>query len=258
MPQIHSTALVSDNAQLAPDVEIGPFAIIESHVTIGAACHIASHAKICSGVTMGAENTIGHGAVIGGDPQDLSFDPLTPSGVLIGNHNSFREHVTINRSTRAQQHTVIGDHNFLMAASHLAHDVCIADHNILANNVMIAGHCQLGSHIFLGGGSAIHQFIHIGDLAMIQGNSGMTRDIPPYCIVHKINQLSGLNTIGLKRAGFSPAQRTELKKAYALLLNSKLSRSQALIEAEQQDWSPSAEKLIEAVRSPSSKGILTR
>lgn len=258
MPHIHPTALISDSAKLAPDVKVGPFAIIEDKVIIGPACHIASHAKICSGVTMGSENTVGHGAVIGGDPQDLTFTPQTSSGVLIGNGNTFREHVTVNRGTKPSSHTIIGDHNLLMAVAHLAHDVRIGDHNVLANNVMIAGHCQIGSHIFLGGGSGLHQFIHVGDFAMIQGNSGMTRDVPPYCITHKINQLSGLNTIGLKRAGFSPAERKEIKLAYTLLLNSKLTRTETLTKADQQSWSPSATKLIEAVRSPSSKGILTR
>ncbi len=258
MPQIHPQAIVADSAKLASDVEIGPFAIIEANVTIGSGCRIASQAKICSGVTMGSDNIVEHGAVIGGDPQDLSFDPKTPSGVIIGNGNTFREYVTINRSTQAEGNTIIGDRNFLMAVSHLAHDVVIGNDNVLANNVMIAGHCQLGSNIFLGGGTAIHQFIHLGDYAMTQGNSGMTRDVPPYCIVHKINELSGLNTIGLKRAGFSPEERKEIKLAYSLLLNSKSSRAEALQEVDQLTWSPLAAKLIEAVRFPSSKGILTR
>lgn len=258
MPQIHPQAIVSPGAKLAADVEVGPFAIIEDRVTIGPGSRVASQAKICAGVTMGSKNLVDHGAVIGGDPQDLSFDPATNSGVLIGDGNTFREYVTINRSTQTNGNTLIGDRNFLMTVSHLGHDVSIGNDNILANNVMIAGHCQLGSKIFLGGGSAIHQFIHIGDFAMTQGNCGMTRDVPPYCIVHKINELSGLNAIGLKRAGFSPAERKEIKLAYSLVLNSKLSRIEALAEADQHTWSPCAAKLIEAVRNPSSKGILTR
>lgn len=258
MPQVHSHALVSSSAQLADDVEIGPFAIIEDEVVIGAGCRVASHARICRGVTMGKNNHVDHGAVIGGDPQDLSFDPATPSGVLIGDDNTFREYVTINRSTKADGHTTVGHGNFLMAVSHLGHDVVMGDGNILANNVMIAGHCRLGNRIFLGGGTAIHQFIHVGDYAMTQGNSGMTRDVPPYCIVHKINQLSGLNTIGLRRGGFSPEERKEIKLAYALLLNARCSREEALRQVEARNWGPAATKLIEAVRHPSAKGILTR
>jgi len=259
MPQIHPSALVSSSsAIIADDVTIGPFTIIEDEVTIGPGCRIDSQAKICKGTSMGENNSIGHGAVIGGDPQDLSFDPTVTSGVLIGNGNTFREYVTINRSTRPDSHTIVGNRNFLMAVSHLAHDVILGSDNVLANNVMIAGHCQLGNKIFLGGGSATHQFIRVGDFAMAQGNSGMTRDVPPYCIVHQINQLSGLNTIGLKRGGFSPSERQEIKVAYALVLNAKTTRAESLAQADQRTWSPAAAKLIEAVRHPSPKGILTR
>ena len=258
MPTIHSTALVSPNATLADDVEVGPFAIIEDEVTIGAGCKIGSQAKIRTGVVMGDNNNVDHGVVIGGDPQDLSFDPTTPSGVIIGDGNTFREYVTISRSTTATENTVVGNHNFLMAVSHLGHDTVVGDHNILANNVMIGGHCRIGNRIFFGGGTAIHQFIHIGDFAMTQGNCAMTRDIPPFCIVHKVNQLSGLNNVGLKRGGVSPEERREIKAAFALVLNSKKTRAEALETADKISWGPAAAKLIEAVRKPSSKGILTR
>lgn len=258
MPQIHPSALVSPSATLADDVEVGPFAIVEDGVTLGPGCRLGPHVRICSGVSMGENNLIDHGAVIGGDPQDVSFDPATPSGVLIGNHNTFREYVTVNRSTKADGHTLLGDGNFLMAVSHLGHDVLMGNDNILANNVMVAGHCQLGHRIFLGGGTALHQFIRVGDFAMTQGNSGMTRDVPPYCVVHQINRLSGLNSVGLKRGGFTPAERSEIKRAYRLVLGSKSSREQALAEAGRLTWSAAAAKLIEAVRHPSPKGVLTR
>ncbi|MGD1978669.1 MAG: acyl-ACP--UDP-N-acetylglucosamine O-acyltransferase [Akkermansiaceae bacterium] len=258
MPNIHPSALVSPSANLADDVEVGAFAIIEDEVVIGSGCKIGSQAKIRKGVVMGENNTVDHGSVIGGDPQDLSFDPETPSGVVIGNGNTFREHVTINRSTSDNGNTIVGDDNFLMAVAHLGHDTLLGDHNVLANNVMIAGHCRIGNRTFLGGGAATHQFVHVGDFVMAQGNSGMTRDVPPYCIVHQINQLSGLNTVGLKRGGFSPEERKEIKAAYALVLNSKTTRIEALATADKISWGPAAAKLIEAVRHPSSKGILTR
>jgi UDP-N-acetylglucosamine acyltransferase len=258
MPLIHPQSLVSNSAILADDVEVGPFAIIEDGVTIGAGCRIGSQARICRGVAMGKNNIVDHGAVIGGAPQDLSFDPETRSGVTIGNNNTFREYVTINRSTQPGGATIVGDRNFLMAVTHLAHDVIVGNDNVLANNVMIAGHVRIGSKIFFGGGSGIHQFVHVGDFAMIQGNSGMTRDVPPYCVVHNINQLSGLNVVGLRRGGFTREERNEIKLAYSLILNSKFTRGEALKKADETDWSPAAVKLVEAVRSPSSKGILTR
>ncbi|MEN8772362.1 MAG: acyl-ACP--UDP-N-acetylglucosamine O-acyltransferase [Akkermansiaceae bacterium] len=258
MSKIHPQALVSPTALVAKDVEIGPFSIIEDDVVIGAGCKIASHAKICSGVTMGKNNILDHGVVIGGNPQDLSFAPTTKSGVLIGDENTFREYVTINRSSKTGGNTIIGDRNFFMAVSHLAHDVTVGNDNVLANNVMIAGHVCVGNKIFFGGGTGIHQFIRVGDFAMTQGNCGMTRDIPPFCVVHKINQLSGLNVIGLRRSGFTREELKEIKLAYSLLLNSKFTREEALVEADRADFGPMASKLVEAVRSPSSKGILTR
>ena len=258
MPEIHPTALVSENAQLDDDVEVGPFSIIEDGVIIRSGSRIDSHTKICRGVIMGKNNTIETGAVIGGTPQDLGFDPLTDTGVLIGNGNTFREYVTIHRSTRVGGNTIIGDDNYLMAVSHLAHDVVVGNKNILANNTMIAGHVTIGNNTFLGGGAGIHQYIRIGDYAMVQGNAGMTRDVPPYCIVHQINQLSGLNSIGLKRAGFTPAERKEIKLVYTILFRSKGSRAENLAEADLQTWGEAATLLIEAVRTPSSKGILTR
>lgn len=258
MSRIHPQALVSKSALLAEDVEIGPFAIIEDAVVLGPGCRVASQAKVCRGVTMGKNNVVDHGAVIGGNPQDLSFDPTVKSGVLIGDDNTFREYVTINRSTEAGGNTIVGDRNFFMAVSHLAHDVTVGNDNVLANNVLIAGHVRVGNKIFFGGGTAIHQFIRVGDFAMTQGNCGMTRDIPPFCVVHKINQLSGLNVIGLRRGGFTREERKEIKLAYSLLLNSKFSREEALEKADMADFGPVARKLVEAVRSPSSKGILTR
>lgn len=254
----HPQSIVSESAQLAENVEVGPYAIIEPGVSIAAGCRIESHAKICRGVKMGKNNVVDHGAVIGGNPQDLSFDPQINSGVIIGDDNNFREHVTISRSTELDGNTIIGNRNFFMAVSHIAHDVIVGNDNILANNVMIAGHVRIGNKVFLGGGTAIHQFTHVGDFAMSQGNSTLTQDIPPYCVAHKVNQLSGLNVIGLRRGGFSPGDRKEIKLAYSLVLKSKSTREDALKEADSKDFGPVAARLVEAVRSPSSRGILTR
>jgi len=258
MPTIHSTALISPDASLHDSVEVGPFAIIDDGVTLGEGCKIDAHARVCRGVTMGANNSVGHAAVIGGDPQDLSFDPTTSSGVIIGDDNTFREYVTIHRSTQPGENTIVGNENFMMGTSHLAHDVTIGNKNVFANNAMVAGHVHMGSHIFMGGGAGYHQFIHVGDYSIIQGNGGATRDVPPYCIVHGINQLSGLNAIGLKRAGFTPVQRKEIKAAYRALFLRRESRNAALAIIARQPWSDAAMILIDAVRNPSSKGILSR
>jgi len=258
MSKIHPTAIVPETLSLPDSIEIGPFAIIEEGVSFGENCKVDAHAKICRDVTMGDQNSVGYGAVIGGDPQDLTFDPQTPSGVAIGNNNTFREYVTIHRSTQADGNTVVGSDNLMMATSHLAHDVVIGDHNVLANNAMVAGHVHMGNRIFMGGGAGYHQFIRVGDYSLIQGNGGATKDIPPYCVVHGINNLSGLNVIGLRRAGFSPEERKEIKSVYRILFQGNTSREEALEITSEKQWNDGARLLIDSVQNPTHKGILNR
>lgn len=253
---IHPTALVSPEAHIAEGVRIGPFAVIEGPVSIAENCEIAGHALIQGRVTIASGTRIGWGSVIGADPQDLHFDPQTESGVEIGENNTLREYVTIHRGSQAGGMTRIGANNFLMTGVHLAHDVQMGDHNVLANNVLLAGHICVGDRCFLGGGSVFHQFIHIGDFAIAQGNAAISQDIPPYCMAHGNNLLAALNVIGLKRAGFSPEQRAEIKRAFRLLLEGN--RQVALQQAELIAWSDSAKVLVNAVKHPSRKGILTR
>lgn len=258
MTMIHPTAVISPEARIGENVSIGAYSIIDAEACIGDNCTIDPHVWIAGKTTLGEHNFIGFGSQIGGNPQDHSFDPSTDSGTVIGNHNTIRENVTINRSTHSGENTTIGDRNFLMVGAHLAHDVVMGHHNTLANNVMIAGHIQLGDHIFLGGGAGFHQFIHIGSYAISQGNASISKDVPPYCMVHGQNHLAGLNVIGLRRAGFSAPQRQEMKRAYNLLFKSGLSMSDALQACEKQEWSSKAEVLIEAARQPSRKGVLMR
>lgn len=254
----HPTALIAPTARLAEDVEVGAYAIIEDHTELGPGCKVLPHAQILSGVIMGSHNTIDRGAIIGGNPQSLSFDPATPSGVRIGNHNTFREHVTVHRSTQAQGLTRVGDHNFLMAHSHLGHDSTLGDHNVIANAVLIAGHVTVGNRAFLGGSSVYHQFIRIGDLAMVQGNSALSADLPPYCIAHETNLLAGLNVIGLRRAGIDSPARLELKRLYRLLFQHPLgpvkAAAQLLLSGTPSD---TAKTFLQFIAATGSKGIAT-
>lgn len=253
---IHPTALVSPEAQLGNNVRIGPFTVIEGPVCIGDDCDIAGHVLIQGKVCMAARNRIGWGSILGADPQDLSFDPQTDSAVELGENNTLREYVTIHRGSKNGGVTRIGQDNFLMTGVHLAHDVTLGDHNVLANNVLLAGHITVGNRAFLGGGSVFHQFIHIGDYAIAQGNAAISQDIPPYCMAHGHNELASLNVIGMKRAGFSAEQRTEIKQAFRLLLSGN--RTLALQQAVERSWSEAAMVLVRAVAEPSRKGILTR
>lgn len=258
MPSIHPTAVVSSEAILADDVKIGPFAVIEGPVKLAAGVEIGGHAWITGDVTVGERTKIGWGSVVGADPQDLSFDPATNSGVRIGPDNTLREYVTIHRGSKDGCFTTLGEGNFLMTGAHLAHDVVLGDRNVIANNVMLAGHVHVGNRVFLGGGSGFHQFIRIGDYVMTQGNAAISQDVPPYCVAHGQNQLAGLNVVGLRRAGFDAATRADIKAAAKLLFQSGHALSHALELAAARAWSPAAEALVRAVASPSKKGVLSR
>jgi len=256
--RIHPTALISDDTQLADDVVVGPYAIIDGPAVIGTGCVIGPRASISGRVTMGTGNTIGPGTIIGGPPQDLSYDPSIKSGVIMGNNNSTYEYVTIHRSASEGENTVIGNDNFLMTGCHFAHDCQVGNDNVVANNALFAGHATLGNHTVIGGGAGFHQFIRIGDYALAQGNSGISKDVPPFCIVHKLNRLSGLNIIGLRRAGFTGEQRKNLKAVYAALFQNELSREEAIEFAETKATEGPGMDLIAAVKNPSRKGVLTR
>ncbi|MBT8037672.1 MAG: acyl-ACP--UDP-N-acetylglucosamine O-acyltransferase [Verrucomicrobiae bacterium] len=257
MPEIHATAIVSESARLAEDVTVGPFAMIDAGVEIGRGCTVGGHAWITGGTVMGTGNAIGYGTIIGADPQDNSFDPATKCNVVIGKDNRIREYVTIHRSASAGGSTTVGDSNFLMTGVHLGHDVQMGNHNNLANNVLLAGHIVLGDYIFLGGGGGFHQFIQIGDYAIVQGNAVVSRDVPPFCMAHGRNALAGLNVIGLRRGGFTAEERRDIKRAYQLLFRGGGNLSEALIESGQREWSDGARKLLDAARLPSRKGMMT-
>ncbi len=254
---VHPTALIDPRAQIDPGVEIGAYAIIEGRAQIAAGCRVGSHAQIIGDVRIGAGSTIGRGAIIGDHPQDLSFDPAMESGVIIGEKNTIREHVTIHRSNKPGGHTRIGDGNFIMVGAHLAHDVFVGDRNVIANNALLAGHVHVGSNSFLGGGSVFHQFLRVGDFCMTQGNSAMSADVPHYCSVNKLNRLAGLNVIGMKRAGFTTADRGAVKEMFNLLFRSGKNLAQACATAREKTWPPHAEKLLQFIEARGKRGICT-
>ena len=258
MVQIHPTAQISPDARLAEDVTVGPYAIIDGPAVIGPRCEIGGQVWIHGEVTMGSMNKVGYGSILGADPQDLAFDPEARTGVVLGEDNVLREYVTIHRATEEGGSTTVGDGNFLMTGVHLGHDVIMGDRNILANNVLLAGFVEMGNSVVIGGGSAFHQFIRIGDYAMVGGLAGPSKDVPPYCVVRQTNRLAGLNAIGLRRGGIGPEERKEIKSAYALLFQGGLALSTAVEKADSREWGSAAQKLIEAVRNPSRKGVVTR
>ncbi len=247
--------MIETGAQLGEAVEIGSYVCIGPEVEIGARTVVQSHAVIEGKVRLGTDNQVGHGAVVGGLPQDLSFKPGTSSGVEIGNGNVIREHVTIHRGTAEDSATRLGDNNFLMAGAHLGHNCTIGSKVVIANHCLLGGYVTVEDSVFLGGGCVFHQFMRIGRLAITQGWSAFGKDIPPFCLAARRNLVFGLNVVGLRRAGFSAAERLELKRAFQLLYGSGLNVSQALARADELEWTASAQTFFQFVREAKRRGI---
>ncbi|MDC0050278.1 acyl-ACP--UDP-N-acetylglucosamine O-acyltransferase [Verrucomicrobia bacterium] len=210
---IHPTAIIHLKAELHETASIGPYAVIGAGVTVGAGCEIGPHVHLTGETTIGKNNRIHTGAVIGDAPQDLKHNG-EPTRMRIGEDNVIREHVTLHRSNSPDEDTVIGSHNFLMAHSHVGHNAEVGDHNIFANGALVGGHAVIADRVFLSGNCAVHQFVRIGTLAMMQGNAAVSQDLPPFTMVFGVNKLCGLNIVGLRRAGIGAEERTELKACY--------------------------------------------
>ena len=211
MSNIHPTAVIEDGARIGPDAHIGPHAVVLRHATIGPNCRI--HA----------------GAVIGDLPQDLAFQPAE-SFVRIGADCVIREHVTIHRGTKAGTATVVGDGCYLMANSHVGHNVRLGARVIVANGALLAGYVDVDDEAFISGNVVIHQFVRVGRLSMLSGGCGIGKDVPPFCTTVGLrrNRIGGLNTIGMRRAGMSPPDRAQVSRAFKMLYRSHLNVSQAL------------------------------
>ncbi len=255
---IHPSAIVSENATIGSDVTIGPFAIIEENTSIGNRCEIEAAAQIRSGTTVGDDCRIGSGAILGAEPQFHGFERKIASGVVIGARNTIREYVTIHRGTEEGAVTSVGDDNYLMTGVHFGHDCDVGSHNTFANNTLLGGHVTFGNHCVVGGDSVFHQFVVVGDYVMCQGKSGMSLDIPPYVMTAGINYVSGLNAVGLKRAGFDNQARREIRKAFGDIYLSSTPLAEALDSVNLEDLTPEARSFYEFLSRDSKKGFCIR
>jgi UDP-N-acetylglucosamine acyltransferase len=227
MSDIHPTAIVSRDAELAADVKVGPFAIIGDGCVIAEGCRVAPHAVLERNVHLARNVQVGVGSVLGGEPQDLKFKGEETT-VEIGEGSTIREYSTINRGTAQSMKTTVGRGCFIMSYVHLAHDCHIGDGVIISNATQLAGHVTVEEKAILSGVSAVHQFALIGRYSFIGGCSRVAKDVPPYVkAVGNPVKLYGLNTVGLQRNGFSEEVIRELKRAYRLFFKSELNVSQA-------------------------------
>jgi UDP-N-acetylglucosamine acyltransferase len=225
--RIHPTAVVDGSAVLGCDVEIGPFAIVEAGARLGDRTRVFASAVIATGTEIGPDCEIHFGAVVGHVPQ--MRDRHKPhGGTIVGARTIIREYATVHRASRAGAYTTIGCDNFLMGACHVAHDCQTGDGVTIANGALLAGCVTIGDHVFISGNVVVHQFVRIGNLAMIGGGAQVGRDVPPFMVVVGRSQVCGVNVIGMRRANMSSAERQAVRRVYRVLYGSGLAPARAL------------------------------
>jgi UDP-N-acetylglucosamine acyltransferase len=250
---IHPTATVHPKAKLDASVQVGPYTVIDADVEIGPHCVIGPHVYITGLTSIGAHNHFFAGCVLGEAPQDLKYD-ASPTRLRIGDHNVFREHATVHRSNKAAEDTVLGSHNFLMANSHVGHNCRLGTGVILANGALLAGHVCVADRAFISGNCLVHQFVRVGTLALMQGGAAISKDLPPYTVARGDNGICGLNTVGLRRAGFTSPERLELKQLYHALFRQGQSLRVAIAAAQDKFSSPAARVLLDFLAA-SKRGV---
>jgi UDP-N-acetylglucosamine acyltransferase len=254
---IHPSAIVSAKAQIADHVEIGPFTIIEDDVVIGEGTTIHSSVLCANGARIGSKCVVHKGAVIATPPQDLKYKN-EPTTCEIGNNTTVREFCTLNRGTTEHWKSTIGSNCLLMAYAHVAHDCTIGNNVIIANAVQMGGHVTIHDWAIVGGLTAVHQFSYIGAHAMIQGQKGVAKDVPPFVRAGREPLVfEGINSVGLRRRGFTPETIQSIQEAYRILYGGGYNVSQA-VEHIEKELAPTPEitMILDFIRN-SKRGILS-
>jgi UDP-N-acetylglucosamine acyltransferase len=255
-PQIHPTAIVDARAEIGPGSIVGPYCIVAAGVVLGADCWLQHHVTLSGPMTAGARNKFYAYSSIGQQTQDLKYHG-EPTYLEIGDENTFREFVTVNRSTTSAGKTRLGSGGHFLAYSHVGHDCTVGDAVVFSNNGTLAGHVQVGDHAIMGGLTAVHQFCRIGRYAISGGCSKIVQDIPPFMIADgNPAKVRGINIVGLERSGFAAEDIKSIKEAFRLIYRSKYNTRQAL-EAVQQELPASAEitQIVEFIQK-SERGII--
>jgi len=251
---IASGARVHPDAVIGPRTRIGEFCIVEQDVEIGADCLLEPYVFVKRWTTMGDRNEISAGTVLGTDPLDKNFKG-DRSYLRIGSDNRIREHYTVSRGTQPESVTSIGDGNYVMTSGHIAHNCAIGNNTVIASCALVAGHVMVEDQAFLSGGVVVHQYSRIGRLAMVGGNTRVNSDLPPFFLYTGFDVVAkGLNLVGLRRAGFTVAQVSALKKAYRLLYREGLKLEEALSRIETEVPGEEARHLVGFIRG-SKRGI---
>ncbi len=257
MTKIHELACVAEGAELGENVEVGPFAVVESGAVIGDGCKIGPHVYITQWVRLAENVVVTKGASLGTEPQDLKFEGEATT-LEVGARTVIREFATLNRGTKASKRTVVGEDCLLMAYSHVAHDCHLGDNVILANAVNMGGHVHIDDWAIIGGMVPIHQFVRIGKHVMIGGGTQVPYDIPPFVRVagHRA-EYHGINSIGLRRRGFTDEAINTIKRAYRSMYRSSMNIPQALEAIKKDiDLIPEVQEILEFVESRQDRGIM--
>jgi len=250
---IHPTAIVSAAAEIDPAAVIGPYVVVDGPVRIGAGTHVMAHAVILGATEIGVRNVVHPGAVLGGEPQDLAFAG-GETFLRIGDDNVFREHVQVHRGTVAGSATIVGNGNYLMQNAHVAHNCRIGDGAIIAGGALLAGHVDVHDRAFVSGNGVVHQHVRIGRLALLRGLSRTSRDVPPFCIMDGTHTVRGVNSVGLRRAGFEPARIAAIRRATAALFARPVHLGRALARLEGGVTTDDVRELIAFIRA-SKRGV---
>lgn len=254
---IHPTAIVNPKAEIDPTVEVGPYCVIDAHVRVGPGCRLY-HGVYLTGWTEIAEACVIHpGAVIGHEPQDVKYKGER-TYCRIGRETVIREYVTIHRGTIPESETRIGERCFLLAGSHVAHNCVVGNQVTLINGVLLAGHVEVGDRVTMGGAVGVHQFSRIGELTMIAGNGIVTMDVVPYALVNRDGRISGMNRVGLRRAGFARDEIQEIRQAYRLLFRTRRHFAEAVERTAAMVQTLAGRRIVEFLNAPSRRGYAGR
>jgi UDP-N-acetylglucosamine acyltransferase len=250
---IHPTAVVDRRAEIDPTAELGPYVVVEGPVRVGPGTRVMAHAVLKGHTSLGRDNVVHHGAVLGDVPQDLSFTGAE-TWLRIGDRNVFREHVYVHRGTQPGSATVIGDDTYLMGQAHVAHNCRLDDFVILASGAVLGGHVQVGARAFVSGNCVVHQHVRIGRLALLRGLSKASRDVPPFCIMDDTHVVRAINRVGLQRAGIPPERVRALRRAFVRLFVQRRNLRHAVAELEAESPVDEVRELLDFIRA-SKRGV---
>ncbi len=250
---IHPTAQVDRRAELAADVDVGPYVVIEGPAQIGGGTRILAHAVITGHTQIGRDNVIHYGAILGDEPQDLKYAGAE-TALRIGDRNVIREHVFLHRGTAPGTSTVIGDENYIMGNAHVGHNARVGNRVILCSGALLAGFTETDDQAFISGNCVVHQYVRIGRLALLRGLSRTSRDVPPFCIMDGTHTVRGINAVGLRRAGFTAIQIRDLRRAYSRLFRGRPHLGRALAALEAEPLSDERRALLDFIRA-SKRGV---